>query len=170
MTIRRIPLFLLLVLVMTGLPALAELYTDWLWFQEVGHEQVFLKSLSASSLVTIVSGLIVFALLAGNALAALRGLRPRPFMIVTPQGPQAIAMDLRSIKRLGLTVIAVVAVLIAFYAGARWETWLYFLNGTPFGQRDPVLGHDIGFYVFTLPLLEQIHGLLYLVVLLMAAD
>jgi len=91
------------------------------------------------------------------------------FLIVTPQGPQAIAMDLRSIKRLGLTVIAVVAVLIAFYAGARWETWLYFLNGTAFGQRDPVLGHDIGFYVFTLPLLEQIHGLLYLVVLLMAA-
>jgi len=168
MTIRRIPLFLLLVLVMAGLPALAELYTDWLWFQEVGHEQVFLKSLSASSLVTMVSGLIVFALLSGNALAALRGLRPRPFMIVTPQGPQAIAMDLRSIKRLGLTVIAIVSVLIAFYAGARWETWLYFLNGTAFGQRDPVLGHDIGFYVFTLPLLEQIHGVLYLVVLLMA--
>ena len=74
MTIRRIPLFLLLILVMTGLPALAELYTDWLWFREVGHEQVFVKSLSASSLVTTVSGLIVFAVLAANALAALRGL------------------------------------------------------------------------------------------------
>src|SRR5262245_21545545 len=158
MTIRRIPLFLLLVLVMTGLPALAELYTDWLWFQEVGHEQVFLRSLSASSFVTVVSGAIVFALLATNALAALRGLRPRPFMIVTPQGPQPIAMDLGSIKRVGLTVIAVVSVLIAFYAGARWETWLYFLNGTAFGQRDPILGRDIGFYVFTLPLLEQLHG------------
>src|SRR4030095_1560569 len=97
MTIRRIPLFLLLVLVMTGLPALVELYTDWLWFQEVGHEQVFLKSLSASSLVTTVSGLVIFAVLAGNGLAALRGLRPRPFMIVTPQGPQPIAMELRSI-------------------------------------------------------------------------
>jgi uncharacterized membrane protein (UPF0182 family) len=169
MTIRRIPLFLLLILVITGLPALAELYTDWLWFREVGHEQVFLKSFSASSLVTTVSGLIVFAVLAANALAALRGLRPRPFMIVTPQGPQPIAMDLRSIKRFGLAALAVVSVLIAFYAGGRWETWLYFLNGTPFGQRDPILGHDIGFYVFTLPLLEQIHGILYLVVLLMAA-
>jgi uncharacterized protein len=169
MKIRRIPLFVLLILVMTGLPALAELYTDWLWFKEVGHEQVFLKSFSASSLVTTVSGLIVFALLAGNALAALRGLRPRPFMIVTPQGPQAIAMDLRTIKRFGLTAIALVSVLIAFYAGAHWETWLYFLNGTPFGQRDPILGRDIGFYVFTLPLLEHLHGLMYLVVLLMAA-
>jgi uncharacterized membrane protein (UPF0182 family) len=169
MTIRRIPLFLLLILVITGLPALAELYTDWLWFREVGHEQVFLKSFSASSLVTTVSGLIVFAVLAANALAALRGLRPRPFMIVTPQGPQPIAMDLRSIKRFGLAALALVSVLIAFYAGGRWETWLYFLNGTPFGQRDPILGHDIGFYVFTLPLLEQIHGILYLVVLLMAA-
>ena len=49
---------------------------------------------------------------------------------------------------------ALVSLLIAFSAGAQWETWLYFLNGTPFGQRDPILGRDIGFYVFTLPLLE----------------
>ena len=41
---------------------------------------------------------------------------------------------------------------------AEWETWLYFLNATPFGRADPILGRDIGFYVFTLPLLERVHG------------
>ena len=170
MKIRRIPLLLVLIGVMTGLPALAELYTDWLWFREVGHEQVFVKSLGASSLLTTISGLVVFALLGGNALVALRGLRPRPFMIATPQGPHAVSVNLRSVKRFGLTVIAVVSALIAFYAGGTWETWLYFLNATPFGQQDPILGRDIGFYVFTLPLLESVHGVLYLLVLLMAAS
>jgi uncharacterized protein len=170
MFMRRFPIFLAIVVVMTGFPAAAELYTDWLWFREVGHEQVFVKSLSASSLVTVVSGLVVFAVLAGNLLFALRGLRPRPLMIATPQGPQTIAMDPRSIRRVGMSATVIVSLLIGFYAGGQWETWLYFLNATPFGQRDPILGRDIGFYVFTLPLLELLHGLLFLTVLLLAAS
>jgi uncharacterized membrane protein (UPF0182 family) len=169
MSKRRLLFFGLLIALTTGVPALAELYTDWLWYQELGFEQVFLKSLSAGSLVTAGSGLAAFALIAGNALLALRGLRPRPFMIATPQGTQAIAMDPRTLRRIAMLAAVIVSALIAVYAGGRWETWLYFLNGTPFGQRDPVLGRDIGFYVFTLPLLEMIHGVLFLIVLLMTA-
>ena len=169
MILRRFPIFLAIVVVVVGLPAIAEVYTDWLWFREVGYEQVFLKSLSASSAVTIIAGLAAFAVLGGNLLFALRGLRPRPFMIATPQGPQTIAMDPRNVRRFAVTVTAIVSLLIGFYAGGQWETWLYFLNRTPFGQRDPILGHDIGFYVFTLPLLELLQGMLFLTVLLLAA-
>src|SRR5688500_9106380 len=96
---RRLLFFLLLIILTTAVPALAELYTDWLWYREVGFEQVFLKSISAGSVVTTGSGLVVFVLIAGNALLALRGLRPRPFMIATPQGPQAISIDLRTLRR-----------------------------------------------------------------------
>src|SRR5688500_389848 len=169
MSIRRLPLLLLLILLSTAIPALAELYTDWLWFRELGFESVFLKSLTAGSLVSVVTGLIAVALIGGNALIALRGLRPRPFMIATPQGTPAITVDPRPIRRFAMIAAVIVSGLIAFYAGGRWETWLYFLNGTPFGQRDPVLGRDIGFYIFTLPLLEMLQGLLFLIVLLMAA-
>jgi uncharacterized membrane protein (UPF0182 family) len=169
MAIRRLPLLLLLILLSTGIPALAELYTDWLWFREVGYESVFLKSLSAGSLVSLTAGLVALALIGGNALMALRGLRPRPFTIATPQGTQAISLDPRTIRRFAMIAAVIVSGLIAFYAGGHWETWLYFVNGTPFGQRDPVLGRDIGFYVFTLPLLELIQGLLFLIVLLMTA-
>ena len=52
MSIRRLPLLVLLILLSTGIPALAEFYTDWLWFKELGYEPVFLRSLSAQSLVT----------------------------------------------------------------------------------------------------------------------
>jgi len=169
MTMRRIPVLVVLVFLITGIPATAEFYTDWLWFKELGYEQVFLRSLTAKSIVTVVSGVIVFALLAGNLLLALRSLRPRPFMIATPQGPQTIMMDPSTIRPLAMGIVGLVALLTAIYAGGRWETWLYFLNATPFGKVDPILGRDIGFYVFTLPFLEMLQGIAYFIVFLMAA-
>ena len=92
-------------LLTTGVPALAEFYTDWLWFEDVGYEQVFLKSLGARALLTVLSGVVVFALLGGNLWLALRVLRPRPFMVTTPQGPQAMTIDPRSIRRLALGAV-----------------------------------------------------------------
>ena len=47
-----VPLLLLILLLGTAIPALAEFYTDWLWYREVGYEQVFLRSLTARSLVS----------------------------------------------------------------------------------------------------------------------
>jgi uncharacterized membrane protein (UPF0182 family) len=150
-------------------PAAATFYTDWLWFKELGYEQVFLKSLSAQTLVAASSGLVAFALLAGNLMLAMRALRPRPIMIATAQGPQTVIMDPSRIRPLALGVAGLVSLFIAVQAGGQWETWLYFLNATPFGKTDPILGRDIGFYVFTLPLLEMVQGILYFVVFLMAA-
>ena len=169
MKISRFPLLLALAGLVFGVPALAELYTDWLWFEEVGYRQVFITSLNTQAFVTIGTGLAAFGLLAGNLLIALRSLRPRPLIVATPQGPQAISVDVRTIRRLALGALAVASLLTALYAGGRWEAWLYFLYGTPFGKTDPVLGRDVGFYVFTLPLLEVIHALVYGLALLMAA-
>jgi len=168
MTIKRLPVLLALVLLVTGIPALATFYTDWLWFKEVGYEQVFLRSLTARALVTGISGCVTFVLLAGNLVLALRSLRPRPFSIVTPQGPQTVMVDPTRLRPLALGVAGIVSMLTGLFAGGRWETWLYFLNATPFGKADPILGRDIGFYVFTLPLLETVQGILYFIVFLMA--
>ena len=77
-------------------------------------------------------------------------------------------MDPASVRPLAMGAVGIVSLLIASYAGGQWETWLYFLNATPFGKTDPILGRDIGFYVFTLPLLEIVQGILFLVVFLMA--
>jgi uncharacterized membrane protein (UPF0182 family) len=169
MKVRRLPILLVLVALVTGVPALAEFYTDWLWFKELGYERVFVRSLTAQAVVTAVVALVVFTLLGGNLILALRRLRPRPFMIATPQGPQTIMMDPRSIRPLAIGIVAVVSLLIAVYAGGRWETWLYFLNRIPFGRTDPILGRDVSFYVFTLPLLEMLQGMAYFVVFVMAA-
>ena len=167
MRIGKFPFVVALVLLVTVVPAGAKFYTDWLWFEELGYDSVFLRSLSAQATVGIVTGFVAFALLTGNLLLALRSLRPRPFQVSTPNGPQAIMLDPAAIRPIALGVVALVSLLIANYAGSQWETWLYFLNGTAFGKTDPILGRDIGFYVFTLPLLEMIQGMLYFIIFLM---
>jgi uncharacterized protein len=165
---KTFPLLAALILLGTIVPAAAKFYTDWLWFKELNYESVFLRSLSAQATVGIISGAVAFVLLASNVVLALRALRPRPFRVSTPNGPQIVMMDPSGIRPIALGLVALVALLIANYAGDRWETWLYFLNGTPFGKTDPILGRDIGFYVFTLPLLEMLLGMAYFVLFLMA--
>jgi uncharacterized membrane protein (UPF0182 family) len=167
--VKRAPIFLALILLVTGVPAFAEFYTDWLWFQEVGYEQVFLRSITARSLVTAGVFLVAFALLAGNLLLAMKALRPRPFMIATPQGPQTILIDPTTLRPLALLAAAAIALMIGLFSGAQWQAWLYFIHGVPFGKVDPILGRDIGFYVFTMPLLEHVQGLLTFIAFLMLA-
>ena len=157
----RAPILLLLVLAVTGVPAFAEFYTDWLWFQEVGYEHVFLRSLTVRAIVATLAGLAAFALLAGNLLVAMRALRPRPFLVATPQGPQTITVDPKSLKPLVLLAAAFLSLMIGLFAGGQWESWLYFLHGVSFGKADPILGRDISFYIFTLPLLQHLQGLLF---------
>ena len=52
----------------------------------------------------------------------------------------------------------------------RWEIWLAWRNAVPFGVADPILGHDVGFYVFSLPFLQLLTGLGQALVVLAALD
>ncbi len=54
--------------------------------------------------------------------------------------------------------LVVAAVLIGLYSASSWATWLYAIHAAPFGRTDPVLGRDIAFYLFRLPMLELVHG------------
>lgn len=42
----------------------------------------------------------------------------------------------------------------------QWENVLLFINRITVGTADPVIGKDIGFYLFSLPLLEILRGYL----------
>src|SRR5258706_6352493 len=61
----------------------------------------------------------------------------------------------------------------AFFFGlagsAQWDPLLRWLNAVPFGATDPVFGRDIGFYFFTLPVLDFVRGWAIAAVLAIAA-
>ncbi|MBC8062580.1 MAG: UPF0182 family protein [Clostridiaceae bacterium] len=75
----------------------------------------------------------------------------------------------RKIERL-IFVIAdlVVSFLISFsFSSAYWYRILQFTNATSFGKKDPIFNLDISFYVFKLPLIETLYGVLMTILVLL---
>ena len=135
------------------------LYTDWLWFQEVGFTSVFTTRLTLSGWLFLGLGAVVFVFLFVNLSVAARTAPPDVLWELEDQlGLPGRAILEPLVRRLLLPVIAV----ISFFAGARatsaWSTVLEYVNRTPFGQSDPLFGRDLGFYVFVLPFWRLLHG------------
>jgi uncharacterized membrane protein (UPF0182 family) len=150
------------------LPSFATIYTDWLWFGEVGQERVFLRTLSARLTLGVVTFAIVFGVLYLNIRLAQIALRQREFTVFGPQGPRTIAIDMRKLRPLFYLGAAAAATLVALYAAARWDVWLMALNAVPFGKTDPILGHDVSFYLFQLPFLHFLQNVAFVTVVLAA--
>ncbi len=142
---------------------LIQLLAEWPWFSALGYERVFATRLIASLLLGIVAGGAAFALLYANLRFAQRGIVPNP---VVP------AVDVtRLVRRLALPAALVLALFIALAVSSGWMPVLQFLNQTPFGVTDPVFGRDLGYYVFTLPIVGGVLGLvMFLVVVALLAS
>ncbi|MBE0429335.1 MAG: UPF0182 family protein [Thermoleophilia bacterium] len=142
------------------LPSVIYVYTEWLWFVEVGYSSVFLKILRTRVAVGLAAGLFFFAVAYGNMLIA-RRMAPRYQF-----GPGAEVIERMPIPdrvvRWLIPALVLLPSLIALAAGAAgWETFLKFTNRTDFGVADPIFGYDVGFYVFTLPFLRMLHSLVW---------
>ena len=165
----RLSLALVLLALFVMLPSVAELYTEWLWFGEVGYQGVFLKSLTARGLVGLAAFLAAFTVLFVNLRFAVRRAR-RPFVVFTGGGNlQPVVLERRHLGLLALAISGLVALFVAGVTSSQWITVLQYLDATPFGEADPLFGRDAGFYVFTLPFLDLVRlGLQSVVVLSLA--
>ena len=160
---------LVLVASMLVVPALVELYTDWLWFGETGYRQVFLRSLGTKSAIAGAVFALVFGFFYVNARGVLRALRRQQFTIPTSEGPLSIEAEPASLRRVVYAVAGLGALALAAYAASRWEAGLLYWYATPFGSSDPILGRDAGFYVFRLPFLTVVQGLLQITLVMTLA-
>jgi uncharacterized protein len=156
----RFGLWLLVLFMAVGaLGQAVPLYTDWLWFKEVGFTQVFTTRLTLNGWLFLGLGGVVFAFLFLNLSVAARTAPPDVLWELEDQlGLPNRAILEPVVRRLLLPVIAV----IALFAGARgsgaWDTVLAYVNATPFGRTDPLFGRDIGFFVFELPMWRLVYG------------
>ena len=140
-------------------PSLVSFYTDWLWFQDVGYSQVYLKTLTAQGTLFTIVFAVAAVWLTVNLRVALASIGDARPVLVTRQGVEVALPGRRQLQTLASGAALVVALLVGLFAGAEWEIWLAWRNAVPFGQADPILGHDVAFYVFTLPFLQFGHGL-----------
>jgi uncharacterized membrane protein (UPF0182 family) len=160
MTRPRSAALLILVLVVLGVAAQAvPLYTDWLWFNEVGYTQVFLTTLSLRGTLFILMLVGVAVVLYTSLSFAARRAAPDVLWELEDQLGLPGRVVIEPLLRRFLPVaVALIALTAAGRATTHWETVLGYLNATPFGTLDPLFGRDLSFFVFTLPFWRLLHG------------
>ena len=65
------------------------------------------------------------------------------------------------VARVTLPITIAIAALLGLSAMSGWLTVLRALHGTAFGTADPIFGRDVAYYVFSLPLVTMVLGLLF---------
>jgi hypothetical protein len=150
-------LFLLVIVI----PGAVNFYVDWLWFGETGYREVYLTTLTTQATVGSVAVLAAFVVLFANVLVALRTLAPRRIVLMTREGPVGMSVDAARVRPIVTSAALVLALLLGVYASRAWQDWLLFRHAQPFGTVDPILGHDVSFYVFSLPVFDAIRGFLF---------
>ena len=161
---KRFILAIIVLLLVIALPSFAQIYTEWLWFGETGHQPVFLKSITSRGLLGAGVFAAAFAVLLVNLRIAVRGAN-RP-SVVFPGGGDIppIVLEPRHLRLLAAAAAGLGGLFIAGVASGRWLMVLQYLHATPFGEADPLFARDAGFYIFTLPLLDAVRYLLIAVV------
>jgi len=156
----RFGLWLVLAIVVLGGAGQAvPLYTDWLWFSEVGFTQVFTTRLALNGWLFIGLGASVFVFLFANLFLAARTAPPDVYWELEDQlGLPERAILEPLVRRLLVPAVSVIAVFAGARGAAAWDTVLEYLNATPFGRVDPIFGRDLGFYVFELPFWRIVYG------------
>ena len=141
--------------------------TEVLWFRQLGFSRVYLTQLGVRAGLFVAGGLLMAAAVVVSMALAYR---KRPIYAPVPGPAASLDRYREGLEPLRRVLTVVLPLLLGLFAGSaassRWQTVLLWWNRQPFGELDPVFGHDIGFYVFSLPFLRLVVGLLTAVVLL----
>jgi uncharacterized membrane protein (UPF0182 family) len=130
----------------------ARIFTDVLWFREVEQESVYWTTLRWRLLAPAVTALGTTCFILAN-LAIVERRVPAPAL----GAPQAVAA-LWPARRVLHVAVAIAAGTAGAEAqpGGTWKLLALWANRGEFGTRDPLFHRDAGFYVFSLPLYQQI--------------
>lgn len=133
------------------LTAFASVYTDRLWYREIGYGQVFTKLLWTKVGLFVGFGALMGAAIALNMYLAYR-FRPL-FRMATGDGSVDRYRD--AVTPVRGWLLGGVALVVGIFAGTsalgQWRTFLLWRNAEEFGKTDAYFKKDIGFYLFQLP-------------------
>ncbi len=147
-----LPTLIIAAVLVVAFAIFTSFWTDRLWYQSMDFGTVFTTMLLTRIGLFAAFGLLMAALVGGNAVLAYR-LRSQ-----TRLGPPTSPLLERYRELLDarlVWVVLAVAVLVGLFAGGaaagQVDTFLAWRNGTAFGVTDPKFGLDIGFFVFDYP-------------------
>ena len=135
--------------------AVATFFTNYLWFDSVDLNSVWLKILVTKSALVAATSLLAFAFIFINLRLAVRA---TPVMDIfesfDSQDPLSRFREFVNERFLKYRLWGAIGLSLFLGAGASqlWEQVLLFLNQKSFGVTDPIFQNDISSYVFGLPL------------------
>ena len=143
-------------------------YTDVLWFDQLGYLSVFTTQITAQVNVFIVAALFAALVIWGNIFLAWRF---RPVYVTSNDFFGRDLGEYRNLleklrRRLLFVIPVVIAIFLAMAQSSDWATVYTFINHSYTGVLDPQFKLDIGFYLFDLPFYLQLVGYLLGVVIL----
>ena len=132
------------------LDKIALLFMDLWLFESLGYESVFWTNFRTGLVLFLIGAALFGAAVAVPAYA---------YGMARPVRRRAV--------QLGVLVGIVAGYLMTWHVG----TYLLARSGRPFGETDPVFGHDLGFYVFRMPaIVTTLHALGVLLAVLLLSS
>ena len=135
--------------------AVATFFTNYLWFDAVDLNSVWLKILITKSALVAATSLLAFAFIFINLRLAVRA---TPVMDIfesfESQDPLSRFREFVNERFLKYRLWGAIGLSLFLGAGASqlWEQVLLFINQKAFGVTDPIFQNDVSSYVFGLPL------------------
>ena len=150
----------ILALVLFGAgPSLVGYITDYWWYQETGFQAVYLAMIGAQARLFVVVTVVALAFLLPNVLVALNSIGEGRPVFTTREGLPIRLPGKQQLRAIAVNVTAVLSILVGLAASSEWMTWLSWRHAVPFAQADPILGRDVGFYVFSMPFQQMLRGI-----------
>ena len=135
--------------------AVATFFTNYLWFDSVELNSVWLKIILTKSALVAATSLLAFAFIFTNLRLAVRA---TPVMDIfesfESQDPLSRFREFFNERFLKYRLWGAIGLSLFLGAGASqlWEQVLLFLNQKSFGITDPVFQYDVSSFIFGLPL------------------
>ena len=145
-------LIVIIVAILATLSTIVTFTIDYKWFSELGYTQIFLKEI----LTKLKVGLPIFIILTGLLFIyfkALKGIYNKKMLEI-----ESDRVSKRYNKWILLFSTVLSAILSLLITNNLWYRILEYSNSTSFNVKDPIFSKDMSFYIFKLPLLEQIYS------------
>ena len=157
---RFIPILIALFVLLPFVSSLLDFYADLLFFAETGFTSVFTTTVTAKIGAGLFFGGLLFIFAMINLHFPNRAKFSRSNSFVSGRNIYQLKRD--EAEKLATPLSVLASVILALLAGSwgalQWQKVLLFMNMVTVGTSDPVMGKDISFYLFTLPLLEILQG------------
>lgn len=149
----------IVVLLFIALPGISTIWTDSIWFNNVGQSDVFWTRFWVPILIFFGAALITFAVIMLNVGVA-RRIGPKGPVISAADNPLAalIGGSVRFLNWLFIGGAIVLSLILAGAASNKWETVLEYINAAPWTDVEKIFNQRTGFYVFELPFYSFIQG------------